>query len=226
MTNALVYQTSKLQDLLNNCRCGSRIDLRKQILSDSDMELVINQAIVAKQCKMLWLKDNRLTSRGVSLLLASMLKSNIALEGLSLASNSICDHDLIQLVNILSMNTSKLNRLALTSNKITDSGVPYLAQMLKLNRTLTQLWLGYNEITDQGVHLLTETLANHNQTLQVLSLSANTMVTDASIDSFLQMLEHNRTLKVLALVGCHLSDTCKSQLRQAAKLHGEFYFDF
>ena len=55
--------------------------------------------------------------------------------------------------------------------KITDQGVKYLSQMLKTNHTLTQLWLGFNHISDDGVKLLMNILTYHNKTLQVFIIS-------------------------------------------------------
>ena len=188
------------------------------------MEFVIKEAITGKHCTMLWLMENQLHSRCVSLL-AAALSSTISMEGLSLCNNGITDSDVLQLAEVLSAKNSTLNRLALTSNNISDHGVQCLAKMLTSNATLTQLWLGFNHITDQGVQLLMKALAHHNRTLQVLSLSSNTMITDASIDFLLEMLEHNETLRVVCLLNCTLSETNKERLREAAKRHREFYFD-
>jgi Ran GTPase-activating protein (RanGAP) involved in mRNA processing and transport len=224
MPNSLVCQNRKLEEKINNCQSCSRIDLRKEKIIDSDMEFVIKEALINKQCTMLWLTDNQLSSQSISTL-ASALHNNTTLEGLSLCRNGITDTDVLHLTRALSNNKSKLNRLALTSNDITDEGAQYLADMLKTNRSLTQLWLGFNKITDHGVQIMTDILAHHNKTLHVLSLSWNNLVTDSSVDLFIDMLGYNETLRTVCLSNCSLSGTSKIKLREATKLHKEFYLD-
>jgi Ran GTPase-activating protein (RanGAP) involved in mRNA processing and transport len=224
MTNLSIYRNRNLEQKIQNCKPCSRIDLRKEKLTDSDIEIIIQEAIINKQCTMLWLFDNQITSQGVSML-ASILYNNTTLEGLSLCNNGITDDDVLYLTRPLSDNKSKLNRLALTSNNITDEGAKYLVEMLKTNQTLTQLWLGFNKITDHGVQLFMNVLANHNKTLHVLSLAWNQLVTDSSVDFVIDMLEHNQTLRTVCLSNCNLSDTNKVKLREATKLHKEFYLD-
>jgi Ran GTPase-activating protein (RanGAP) involved in mRNA processing and transport len=224
MTNSPAYQNRKLVEKINNCKPCSRIDLRKQPLTNSDIEIVIQEAIINKQCTMLWLTNNQLTSQSV-VTLASALYDNTTLEGLSLCANDITDNDVFYLTKALSDTKSKLNRLALTSNEITDHGAEYLAEMLKINQTLTQLWLGSNKITDRGVQLLTNILAYHNKSLHILSLARNQLITDSSVEFFVDMFEHNQTLRTVCLSNCNLSEASKIKLREVTKLHKEFYLD-
>jgi Ran GTPase-activating protein (RanGAP) involved in mRNA processing and transport len=224
MTNLSVYQNKILERKIKAFKSYSRIDLHKEKLIDSDIEIIIREAIINKHCTMLWLKDNQISSQGVAML-ASALDNNTTLEGLSLCNNGITDDDVFHLTQSLSNNKFKLNRLALTSNEITDKGVQYLAEMLKTNQILTQLWLGFNKITDYGLELLMNVLTSHNKTLHILSLSWNQSITDASVDFIINMLEYNYTLKIICLSNCNLSDTSKIKLRTAAKLHLEFYLD-
>ncbi|CAF1493776.1 unnamed protein product [Adineta steineri] len=220
----VIYRNRKLEEEINSCKSCSRIDLRKQKITDLDMEFIIQEAIINKQCTMLWLNDNQLTSQSVSIL-ASTLHNNITLEGLSLCHNGITDVNISHLSQILSDSKTKLNRLALTSNEITDEGVQYLAEMLKTNHSLTQLWLGSNQITDRGMQYLADVLAHHNRTLHVLSLTWNKLITELSVDSIINMLEYNQTLRTVCLSNCDLSDIGKERLREAIKLRKEFYLD-
>lgn len=214
-----------LEEKIQRCPSRSRIDLRKYRLTDSDMDIVIRQAVFDKQCTLLWLVENQLTSASVLLLASSLKSGNVSLEGLSLCHNGISDQATSHLAQLLSMPSVRLTRLALTMNEITDRGAQSLADMLRTNRTLTQLWLGFNRLTDHGVRLLTSALAEHNSTLHVLSLSGNTLMTDASVDGLVAMLDGNATLRMVAVANCNLSATSKIRLEQAAKLRGEFYFD-
>ena len=147
------------------------------------------------------------------------------MEGLSLCDNDIDDTDVFQLASALSKNDSKLSRLALTSNNIKDESVQHLAEMLKTNRYLTQLWLGFNQITNHGVPILTDVLAHHNKTLHVLSLSSNYPVTDSSLDFLINMLECNHVLRTVCLSNCGLTETSKLKLRETTASRLEFYID-
>ncbi|CAF1089309.1 unnamed protein product [Adineta steineri] len=220
----VIYRNRKLEEEINSCKSCSRIDLRKQKITDLDMEFIIQEAVINKQCTMLWFSDNQLTSQSVSIL-ASTLHNNTTLEGLSLCHNGINDVNISHLSQILSDSKTKLNRLALTSNEITDEGVQYLAEMLKTNHSLTQLWLGSNQITDRGMQYLADVLAHRNRTLHVLSLTWNKLITDLSVDSIINMLEYNQTLRTVCLSNCDLSDIGKERLREAIKLRKEFYLD-
>ncbi|UJR32761.1 hypothetical protein I4U23_020220 [Adineta vaga] len=224
MAKISIYRNQKFEEMINNCKIHSRIDLRKQKLTDSDIEFIIQEAIIKKQCTMLWLVSNQITSHSVSIL-ASILEENSNLEGLSLCQNSLGDSDILYLTQALSSKKSKLNRLALTSNEISDQGVEYLANMLRINHSLTQLWLGFNKISDHGVKILADILSFHNQTLHVLSLSWNTLITDSCIDYLITMFEYNETLRTVCLTNCNLSDMGKKKLREATKLYKEFYLD-
>ena len=222
--NLSMYQNKLLETKIKNCPPCSRIDLQKEKLVDADVEFVIEEAMMKKQCSMLWLRENKMSSNGISMII-SALNDNTTLEGLSLCNNNITDDDVVLLTEQLSENKCQLNRLSLTSNEITDQGAEYLAEMLKTNRTLSQLWLGFNQMSDHGVKQLMNSLANHNRTLHVLSLAWNDGITDVSVDLIVDMLECNDRLKTLCLSHCNLSDMGKSKLRIAAKSRWEFYID-
>lgn len=94
--------------------------------------------------------------------------------------------------------------------------------MLKTNRMLTWLWLSGNEIGDHGVALLSNTLANHNLSLEWLFLNSNKSITDLSIDSTITMLQRNHSLKTIYLNNCNLSDESKQKLQKITKLKKDF----
>src|SRR5262249_21141169 len=142
-------------------------------------DIVVEQAIINKQCKQLRLGYNKITSAGASIL-SQALKNNNTLEDLELQCNQLSDQGVSPFANILSVNNNTLKRLALGNNGITDEGVKYLAQMLRSNHILTFLGLSDNKITDQGVQILVDAIVNYNTTLQSLILSGNKLLTDAS----------------------------------------------
>ena len=149
--------------------------------------------------------------------------NNTQLERLSLWKNSIGDSGVQSLANALSTNRCTLKKLDLSENGITDQGAEYLAQMLRTNTRLTHLTLSQNRITDYGLRLLIDVLLNRNQTVQVLSLTQNKLLTDESIDSLIELFESNRALKKLWINDCGLSKRDRERLRRSQPIDLELF---
>ncbi|CAF3321724.1 unnamed protein product [Rotaria sp. Silwood2] len=132
------YCNTKLDQLIDRCQSGSEIDLSVKQLTDEDIPIVIEKAIIGKQCTVLILSQNNITANGAAVL-ADALRNNTTLIGLSLWDNPIGDAGVQSLIQALTTNNSVLKRLGLQGNGITDQGAQYLAEMLKTNRTLTAL---------------------------------------------------------------------------------------
>jgi len=150
-----VYRNVSLEQLIAESSRGWTIDLDEQNITDQDVKIIVKHAIIKKRCKRIRLRDNNITSQG-ALTLAESLNNNMTLESLDLRNNYISDLG----VQFLSLGIihSKLITLNLESNGITFEGAQYLAQMLKSNRTLTELYLSKNHLGDRGVELLTNVL--------------------------------------------------------------------
>ncbi|CAF1114022.1 unnamed protein product [Rotaria sordida] len=191
-------------------------------LIDQDMEIIVKQAIITKQCNFISLQFNKFTSIGISIL-ADALNNNNTLETLYLGNNYISDDGIYFLANILSINNHTLKILVLQKNRITDRGVKYLAQMIKVNQTLIWLYLGQNEISDEGVRILTQTIQNQNHTIEMLVLSGNKLLTDLSIDYLIQMIQYNQSLKKLWIDDCNLSELGKERLNKIQQTKKDFY---
>lgn len=215
------YEHEQLRKRIERCEYHSRIDLYRQNLTDDHMNTVVRWAINEKRCTELWLEQNQITSHGATII-ANTLKDNNTLMWLSLSSNRLGDHGIEVLAKALTGHNSTLSTLALHSTGITDQSVEYLAEMLKKNQTLMELGISGNEISDRGVQLLAETLTHHNSTLRWLYLSKNTLITDACIDSLIEMLERNRKLQELAIDNCNFSADGKQQLQTKALLKKSF----
>ncbi|CAF4933773.1 unnamed protein product, partial [Rotaria sp. Silwood1] len=192
------YRNEKLQNRIDECEFRSTVDLREQDLTDADMDIVLQQAIIKKQCKYLRLSQNQITSLGASII-ASALKNFTSLETLNLCNNTISDSGVNSLSEKLSSNNSILKVLILAANRITDTGAQYLAQILQTNRTLVCLGLSFNEIGDQGVQSLSQALTQYNTTLQELYLNGNKLIGDSSVDSIISMLKYNLPLRAPAI---------------------------
>lgn len=180
------------------------------------MFTVVDQAIIEKKCTELWLKYNHITSRGVRIL-ADALQHSLTLNELYLYGNQISDSGSHVLSKVLSSKDSKLKRLSVGSNDITDEGVHYFAQMLKTNRTLTHILLSNNKITDRGCLDLANVLIHDNKTLERLDLDSNRGITDLSVRTLVTMVHTNDNIIGLNVSNCSLRTSSKVQLKNAVK---------
>jgi hypothetical protein len=210
------YQNRHFQRLIEQCQPQSEVDLEEQNLNDEDMEIVVKEAIINKQCTDLNLSYNKITAVGISII-ARALNNNTTLEKLDLDGNHLCDIGVQSLAKTLSLNNCKLSKLDLQDTGITDEGAEYIAQMLKTNTTLKSILLGLNEISDRGVDLLANVLTHHNKTLKRLFINNNKLISDVSVDPLVQMIKHNQTLNMFHVMNCNLSEKGKEKLCQITK---------
>jgi hypothetical protein len=215
------HQNHRLKDLIDKCQPHSIIDLCCEQLTDEDMHIVVREAVTNKQCKNLNLAINKITSVGVSII-AEALNENTTLESLALSFNDVVDMGVHFLAKILSLNSSSLETLYLDSTGITDDGAAHLAEMLKTNSKFLRLVLNHNNIGDRGVKLLANTLVQHNSIFRYIDLRDNKLVSDSSVDSLVEMLQKNRSLRFLYIADCNLSEKGKERLRQATQTIKDF----
>ena len=216
------YRNSKLENEIDQYESRARIDLSFRQLTDQDMEIVVEQAIIGKQCTALLLNDNLITSKGTSII-ANALCNNRTLEELNLWNNQVSDLGVFCLSKVLSVNKSSILRsIGLGQNGITDVGAQHLAEMLKINQTITRLWLFHNEIGDRGLQALADALAHENKSLQWLDLRLNKSVTDSSFGAVENMLINNRSLKKYWMEYCNLSRPVKAKIREIGQAKEDF----
>lgn len=221
-SDLFAYQNPLLEFSISKCQSRTTVDLSKQQLLDRDVETIVKQALIEKECTRLDLGYNAITAKGAAIL-ADALKQNTTLEELDFHNNRVSDVGVHSLAEVLSTNCSILKALGLGSNGITDKGAEHLAEMLKTNRTITWLALAGNQIGDRGVQLLANTLAHHNTSLLVLSLHVNKAISDVSVDAIIDMLQKNKTLKKLWMQDCNITEEGKLKLREAAKSKAGFF---
>ena len=213
---------SKIRELIEKYKRQSDIYLFGKQLTESSIEIIVQYAIIDKQCASLYLRESDLSPQAATIL-ANSLYTNTTLKGLFLAHNHVADSGAYSLAQALSSNNNmSLQCLSLGRNSITDKGAEYLAEMLKTNRTLKELMLPSNSIGNQGVQALSDALKTHNQTLEILSLEWNKSINDLCVDALKDMLMHNQSLKQLDLSSCKLSRSGATRLREAAKLKKGF----
>lgn len=212
----MTHHNPSLEDLLCLCKLNSSINLSVRELIDQDMSIIVQRAIIDKKCKSLYLTGNQFTNQSLSIL-SDALFNNLTLVELDLSDNSISDHGIKTLMDVLRTNKSILQKLHLGCNQITDQGTDYLSDMLKTNHSLTHLMLNRNSIGNPGVHRLCNVLALHNISLEVLSLASNHLITDQCIDSLIVMLKQNERLKGLDMKSCSISSNSKQRLKDICR---------
>ncbi|UJR16858.1 hypothetical protein I4U23_003756 [Adineta vaga] len=188
----MTCDNSQLESEIKKYELYSKIDLSFRQLTDQDMHIVTQQAIIEKQCTALLLNDNRITSEGVAILAKALY------------------------------NNTRLEDIGLGQNQISDVGVQHIAEMLKTNTTISRLWLFYNQISDQGIKFLADVLIHHNQHLQWLDLRLNKLMTDSCFDFIRDILEQNRSLHKLWMEYCNLSKPVKEKIREIGQAKEDF----
>lgn len=193
------------------CEPRSDFALSQIPLSDDDVAVVVEEAMVRKQCTGLELRDDRLTSKGISFI-AEALRCNSTLVRLDLRANDLCDQSIALLMDVLSVERTNLESLNLSDNRITRVGATAVADMLEINDHLTHLWLEVNRIDDRGVEAIATALEKSNRTLEQLYLSGNERITDESVPALIRMVKTNRSLTHLELIDCGLWKNGRWQL--------------
>jgi Ran GTPase-activating protein (RanGAP) involved in mRNA processing and transport len=185
------------------------------------MKIIVKYAIQKKKCHWLSLKNNQITSHGLSIL-ADGLTDNRSLQSLYLTQNLIEDLGVQYLTKILGNTYCNLTFLALDNNRIEDRGAQYLAEMLKTNETLTDLWLSYNSIGNIGVKSLAAVLCSTNRTLMQLYLHGNKLINDLVVSDLIVMLELNQSLNTLWLQDCNITKEGNGKLENTIQFREDF----
>ncbi|UJR32891.1 hypothetical protein I4U23_020352 [Adineta vaga] len=193
----------------NNIQQDNRLltlDLSGRELADEDIRDVVQALHIDNRYTGLALHHNKITCIGAAML-AEALTSNNILTQLSLSVNHIDDDGVYALVKTLSIKNQTLTGLYLGYNRITDNGAKSLAQMLQINTSLTYLHLSGNNISNEGVRVLSYAIEHHNSTIESLSLDSN---------------KYHGSLKKLHLVNCSLSQKGKERLLKAQQCKENF----
>lgn len=209
-------QDLELKQRIAQTRKGSNATLARKQLTDKHMKIVAEELISTKQCRELELNTNQITADGASIL-AGALCNNTTLISLKLYDNKIGDKGVIAFTEVLKSKNAVLEIFDIGLNETTNDIALHIAEMLKTNKNLTQLLLSESNIRDDGVKQLASVLETTNTTLKYLKLSDNKSVTDSSVDSLITMIKQNRSLEMLDLRYCDLSEVSKENLHAAIK---------
>ncbi|CAF1346597.1 unnamed protein product [Adineta steineri] len=120
------------------------VSYKDRKITDTDIQRIINEALIQQQCTELNLSKNKITHEGAAVL-AKALRTNMALTTLHLGYNQIGEKGAQHLADSLRTNTT-LTTLHLGYNQIGEKGAQHLADSLRTNTTLTTLSLSFNQI--------------------------------------------------------------------------------
>ncbi|CAN0295653.1 unnamed protein product [Lampetra fluviatilis] len=141
------------------------------------------------------LSINRITDRGVDILIPELIKHNIV-TFLGLFKNQLTDESTPLLAELVTK-SSHLKSLALGENRITGEGMVPLANAIKHSKSLKVILLWGNAVGDRGAECLADAL-EVNATLEFISLVSN-KVGHAGVARLADVLHRNSTLKTLWL---------------------------
>ncbi|XP_073466802.1 ribonuclease inhibitor-like isoform X2 [Aquarana catesbeiana] len=151
------------------------------------------EALTTSQIEELQLYDNHLTDSSCPHL-ASGIRNNQTLRTLDLSINNLEGPHLRDLMKAL--RTSRIEKLQLYKNHLTDSSCPHLASGIRNNQTLRTLDLYGNNLA--GPHFRDLMKALTTSQIEELQLSSNHL-TDSSCPHLASGIRNNQTLRTLDL---------------------------
>ncbi|XP_067878093.1 ribonuclease inhibitor-like isoform X2 [Heterodontus francisci] len=196
---------------LHKCRS---ISLQNSCLGESALAIV-TAAMKHPDCitRSLGLLCTGLTPRSCELL-ASVLRVTPSLSCLDLSENEVGDRGVGALCLALREPSCGLTTLRLKSCELSPDCCQGLGEVLCVNRTLTALDLGGNELGDAGVELLCTGLQDQRTTLQKLLLYSNKL-TDRACGPLSALLKASPALRKLHLGSNNIGDAGMNKLSEA-----------
>ncbi|CAF1026277.1 unnamed protein product [Didymodactylos carnosus] len=111
----------------------------------------------------------------------------------------------------------KCERLDLQRCNLYPADASELAEMLKVNKTLKQLWLSHNYIQDKGFLAICEALREGgNKSLETLDLTGN-HIKGKKVGIIEEMIQTNLSLTHLYLWGNPITEENRERLRNAGE---------
>ncbi|CAF1479468.1 unnamed protein product [Didymodactylos carnosus] len=135
---------------------------------------------------------------------------------LDLSGKLASKEDTMAIAEALKINKT-LTYLWIHENNISDQGAMAIAEALKINETLTKLWAYKNNISDQGAMAIAEAL-KINETLTKLWAYKNN-ISDQGTMAIAEALKINKTLTQLWIYKNNISDQGAMAIAEALKIN-------
>ena len=107
-------------------------------------------------------------------------------------------------------------------NKITSKGAIKVAEAIKMNKTLQELDISYNNISDDGAADISDALKSNNS-LQILKMSSNNITVSGAI-KIAEAIRVNKTLQELNIRKNNISDNGTSVISDALKSNSSLQY--
>ena len=91
--------------------------------------------------------------------------------------------------------------MSIIYNEITGEGASYIAEALRTTRAFRMLDLGGNPIGDKGLQCIAEAMTTNTSLFDLDLSSCSLGITEENGPTFIEMLQRNKTLRILALSG-------------------------
>ena len=161
---------------------------------------LIGRALKTCGLRSLNLSQNKITAEGAQGLAEGLCRSSCTLEELNISGNRIGFDGCEAITAALRLKGSPLRILRLAKCGIRDEAAKSIAESLRENTSLEQLYIGFNKITDEGARYLATAL-QRNTTLAELCLGSN-RITDIGAQELESVLvKFNFTLEGLRFHG-------------------------
>ncbi|KAG0056968.1 NACHT, LRR and PYD domains-containing protein 14 [Gryganskiella cystojenkinii] len=191
-----------LQQIMVRLKKDKACNIRRLNLSNNDINDVgcisIAKIILGTVLSHLDLSFNRISDWGASTILAAFESNDLALKDINMEANPLSFAGGVDLCKILALPRSKITHLDLRGAKVTDVGIPYVAEALRShNCPIVSLNLYDCQLTDTGIAKIAIKLSV-NKSLRVLGLGCN-CIGDMGMLALSQGLLLNSTLEELDL---------------------------
>ncbi|KAF9903867.1 NACHT, LRR and PYD domains-containing protein 14 [Linnemannia zychae] len=174
-----------------------RLNLSNNVINDVGC-ISIAKIILGTSITQINLSSNKISDWGASTILAAFESNELTLKEINMEDNPLTFAGGVDLCKILALPQSKITHLDLGKAKVTDVGIPYLAEALKSHHCpIVSLNLYDCQLTDTGILKLAIKLSV-NRSLRVLGLGKN-CVGDTGIVALSQGLCLNNYLEELDL---------------------------
>ena len=218
----LTYSDCKTVVLTSQHMCGdkvSRIRLNDNYICRRGCRVIGELIHAGKNLVVLEIDGNNITDDGVKCLCLALSESKSKIKKLSLGRNKITNEGVRHLVQ--NLGESNLTHLNLSRNEITDDGVTRLASFPSTSLCkLSHLNLSSNSITEKGVDTLCKALIKDRCTLKYLNLANIAPIADKAIQKLFETLSKRECkLRQLNLSQNNINDTHVQFFSQSSLLH-------